>query len=80
MSPEAVFESNVGKEGDLWGLGILLYEMLHGKPPFEVEDLGHLKKQMLKSEIFIRKDFSNGSKDLLKKLLRKDKNLRMKLP
>ena len=80
MAPEAVFESKVGKEGDLWGLGVLLYEMLHGKAPFEVENIDDLKKKILQSEIYIRKDISEESKDLLKKLLRKDKNLRIKMP
>ena len=34
MSPELVNRSGYGKEIDVWSLGILLYEMIHGYSPF----------------------------------------------
>ena len=34
MSPEIVNKKNYSKEIDVWALGILLYEMLHGYSPF----------------------------------------------
>jgi serine/threonine protein kinase len=34
MSPEVVFEQGHDMKVDSWSLGILLYEMLHGKTPF----------------------------------------------
>lgn len=66
MAPESVYHLKVGKEGDIWGLGVLLYEMLHGKPPFEAESLEDLKSKLKSNAIFIRKDLSEGSKHLLK--------------
>lgn len=38
MSPEIVLKRKHNSKADIWGLGILLYEMLHGSPPFEAMD------------------------------------------
>ena len=34
MSPEQLAEAGHGLEVDYWALGVLLFEMLHGEPPF----------------------------------------------
>jgi serine/threonine protein kinase len=31
MPPEIVFEKPHGKEVDIWAIGVLLYELIHGK-------------------------------------------------
>ena len=35
MAPEMLNQKKYGKEIDVWSLGILLYEMLHGHSPFK---------------------------------------------
>jgi serine/threonine protein kinase len=34
MSPEALKNNIYTIKNDIWGLGIILYEMLHGKAPW----------------------------------------------
>jgi serine/threonine protein kinase len=36
MAPEIIRRENYGNKVDVWSLGILLYEMLHGHSPFDV--------------------------------------------
>jgi serine/threonine protein kinase len=33
MSPEGLLQSTYGPKSDVWALGVLIYEMLHGDPP-----------------------------------------------
>lgn len=44
MSPEIVNESTHTSKVDIWCLGMLLYEMLHGDSPFQVKSVVEMKK------------------------------------
>ena len=39
MPPEIVNEKIYTEKVDIWSLGILLYEMIHGKAPFKASNL-----------------------------------------
>jgi len=39
MPPEIAKSHKHGKKADIWCLGILLYEFLHGMPPFQADTL-----------------------------------------
>ncbi len=34
LSPEMIMGTGHNEKIDIWGIGILMYELLHGKPPF----------------------------------------------
>ena len=83
MSPELVNHKEYSKEIDVWSLGILLYEMIHGyspfrpnKPKFNEKDVfENIKKHNLK----FGKKVSNECKKLIYHLLAFNKNKRYKV-
>jgi len=42
MSPEQVQEDFVGSQTDLYSLGVVMYELLTGKPPYRMESISRL--------------------------------------
>ena len=83
MSPEMVNKEEYNKEIDIWSLGILLYEMIHGhspfkpnKPKFNICDvISNIKIQNLK----FNNDISEECKELIIHLLDRDINKRYKI-
>ena len=41
MSPEQIQGKNVGNEADIYSFGVLIYELLSGKPPFNKGDISY---------------------------------------
>lgn len=70
MSPEIVYQKQHDKKVDIWCLGILLYEMIHGQPPFQAENLRDIKKEFSSKNIMIKKSLDADLKFLLKNLLK----------
>lgn len=44
MSPEIVNKSTHTSKVDIWCLGVMLYEMLHGDSPFQAKSVPEMKK------------------------------------
>jgi serine/threonine protein kinase len=70
-SPEVLRrESYVGPELDAWSMGILLYEMLCGTPPFVGETERDLCRAILAGEYSVPDFVSPGARSLISKLVK----------
>lgn len=80
LSPEMCEGREYDTSIDLWSLGVLLYEMLYGKPPFEEESELDTKERIKQVDIvFPRGNISNRAKHLIRSLLRRDPKKRLPL-
>lgn len=77
LAPE-ILEGNHGKAVDWWALGIIIYEMIVGRSPFEAESREKLIELILNQQLNLKKlNMSTDLKDLLSKLLTKDQASRL---
>ena len=73
MSPEIVRETGHDSKTDVWCLGVLFYELLHGKPPFEgVTSVSDLETHFKQNKIVIRAGLLTETADLISNLLEID--------
>lgn len=72
IAPEVLLNKGHGKPVDWWTLGILIYEMIVGYPPFVDEDPMHIYQKILSGKIVFPKLFDKNAKALVKKLLTAD--------
>lgn len=72
MPPEVANNCIHTVSADIWSLGILLYEMLHGKAPFSAHSLQDIKTKISSQMIQINASLSSSTKELIKLLLKKD--------
>ena len=72
MSPESLKYNIYTIKNDIWSLGIILYEMIHGKTPWKVRDEEELKEKMTKQTFTMANNFSEDLKDFIRKCLISD--------
>jgi len=77
MAPEVIQKNRYGKAADWWSVGILLYDMLVGKPPFRHVNDAKLYEKILKDKLVLPKYFTSGCSTLIKALLTRDVNKRL---
>jgi serine/threonine protein kinase len=81
MSPEQMRSSkNVDARSDIWGLGVILYELLTGRVPFEAEAIPELCLKVVQDPAepprSIRPDVPEGLSAVVLKCLEKDPAMR----
>lgn len=79
IAPEVLLNKGHGKGVDWWCLGILIYEMLVGEPPFVAanDDPIRIYQQVLSGNVAFTRSFDKSAKILTKKLLTADLTRRL---
>ena len=72
IAPEILLNQGHGKAVDWWTLGILLYEMLAGYPPFQDDDPMNIYRKIINTKPKYPDGFDSKCKSLVKHLLRRD--------
>ena len=81
MAPEIINENCYDKSIDVWSLGVLLYELLHGYSPFRAtktknkdDEYKEIFKNIVKFNFQIDKKLSENCSDLIKSIFFLKKN------
>ncbi|CDO64407.1 cAMP-dependent protein kinase catalytic subunit [Plasmodium reichenowi] len=72
IAPEILLNVGHGKAADWWTLGIFIYEILVGCPPFYANEPLLIYQKILEGIIYFPKFLDNNCKHLMKKLLSHD--------
>jgi len=79
LPPEMIEGNTHDDKVDLWSLGVLTYEFLVGKPPFEAENNNETYRRITRVDLKFPAHVSEGARDIITQLLRKDPNQRISL-
>ncbi|KAJ1947914.1 cAMP-dependent protein kinase catalytic subunit [Kickxella alabastrina] len=77
LAPEVIQAKGYGKSVDWWALGILIFEMIAGYPPFYDEDHYRLYEKILAGRIQWPAEFDPVARDLVSRLLTADLSRRL---
>ncbi|KAJ2393693.1 cAMP-dependent protein kinase catalytic subunit [Coemansia sp. RSA 2603] len=77
LAPEVIQAKGYGRSVDWWALGILIFEMIAGYPPFYDEDHYRLYEKILAGRIQWPAQFDPVARDLVSRLLTADLSRRL---
>lgn len=69
IAPEMLASSQYGISADIWAIGVLIYELLVGSPPFTGRSANEVYRKILFSQADIPGGLHSDAKDLVNKLL-----------
>ncbi|TPX75764.1 hypothetical protein CcCBS67573_g02972 [Chytriomyces confervae] len=77
LAPELLLGHGYTKCVDWWTLGVLIYEMTTGLPPFYDENQNEMYKRIVSEPLSLPDELSADLKDLLSKMLDRDQTRRL---
>jgi len=72
LAPEIILSKGYNKAVDWWALGVLMYEMAAGYPPFFADQPIQIYERIVSGRVRFPSHFSGDLKDLLRNLLQVD--------
>lgn len=72
LAPEIILSKGYNKAVDWWALGVLIYEMAAGYPPFFADQPIQIYEKIVSGKVRFPSHFSSDIKDLLRNLLQTD--------
>jgi serine/threonine protein kinase len=70
MSPELLQKKSYDYTVDIWGLGILLFELMHGYSPYRAKKIEDIYSNIVHKRMKISSRCSKEVKDLLQRILK----------
>lgn len=77
LAPEVLTESSYTRAIDWWGLGVLIFEMLVGEPPFSGDDEEEIFDSIVNDEVRYPRFLSIESISIMRRLMRKNPEKRL---
>jgi serine/threonine protein kinase len=77
IAPEVILSKGHGTPADYWSLGVLIYEMLAGHPPFFGDSNHTVFEKILQTRPHYPSDFDPLARDLVERLLQPDPERRL---
>lgn len=77
MAPEILLRKGYGLAADWWALGILIFEMLTGRTPFDDDDPYEVFEKVMNKKVHYPRNISTAAKTLLRGFLTKDPSRRL---
>ena len=76
-APEVLTDDKYSKAADWWTLGVVLYEMLTGLPPFYSNVLGNIRDNIISKPLHLPRSMHANAKNIMSRLLDRDTNQRL---
>ena len=70
LAPEIIFNFGHDQKLDIWCLGVLMFELLAGQPPWKGDDVTTVKRNISSLNINWPKNMDPDAKDLISKILK----------
>ncbi|XP_036152675.1 ribosomal protein S6 kinase beta-2-like [Myotis myotis] len=77
MAPEIVVRCGHNRAVDWWSLGVLMYEMLTGSPPFTAENRKKTMDKIIKGKLRLPLYLTPDARDLVQKFLKRNPSQRI---
>lgn len=78
LAPEVVLQTGHNRTADWWSLGVLIYEMIHGRTPFFSQTVDEMYHNILNKQVIFDSNIaiSANARDIIVRLLERDPNKR----